>query len=203
MRSPAFTLPLLLLACGADPAARPALAGADLRGRVLQGAHLDGRNMVGVDLEGARLHGASLERTRLAGARLEGADLTGADLMGADLTGANLRGANLARADLTGADLSGADLTGARLGALSCSSDTTLHLTPWGPCPAGETRSMPCPSPTTCESTMARLEGVRWAGATCPDGEPALASGCHRPPIVLGLTGGALIGGVLGPIRTR
>lgn len=76
------------------------LAGADLRGIVLDHADLREVMLEGADLRGASLRGADLRRAVLTEARLEGADLAGATL-----DEANLSHSDAARASFAGASL--------------------------------------------------------------------------------------------------
>ena len=79
------------------------LAGAELKGIVLEGQGFEGTDLRGADLEGARLAGADLERT----------DLSGADLESAVLRDATFEATILSDASLTATDLRGADLRAA------------------------------------------------------------------------------------------
>ena len=93
-----------------NPAEKPDLSGADLRGAKLKLADLNGAKLNLAELCGADLNGAKLELADLSCADLSGADLRGANLSGARLSWANLKWAHLSGADLRGADLRGADL---------------------------------------------------------------------------------------------
>jgi hypothetical protein len=91
------------------------LAGADLRGAVLDGADLRAADMSHALLDGSRLGKADLRAVKLFGADLGGAFLDAADLRHADLRMADLRNASLRGARLVGADLRGALLNAAKL----------------------------------------------------------------------------------------
>ena len=101
------------------------LSGANLGRANLRGAHLIGANLCGAELRGtyfprANLSGANLRLANLAlanlgDAKLSGAELSMASLHGAELSGANLSRANLSRANLFTAHLQIADLIEANL----------------------------------------------------------------------------------------
>lgn len=160
------------LACGvalahADLTAA-VLAGADLRRADLRQAKLTGADLTAADLSRADLAGARLADAGLRGARLVQADLERAWLRGADLSPAgegagatpvDLSGATLRKATLTGADLSRARLRGADVGEADL-TDADL---------------------SGADLLGARLDGsarrgVKWTGATCPDGSAAVGS---------------------------
>ncbi len=162
-------------ACGVDLAhadlRRADLSGADLRRTSLSRAMLEGVDLTGADLSRADLTAvamkdAGLRGARLAGARLERAQLRGAEFSPwgegaearpADLSDANLRGAAMTGVDLSRADLRRADLRQTDLGDADLSG---------------------------ADLTGARFEGsnrrgVRWTGATCPDGTAAGEGTCE------------------------
>jgi uncharacterized protein YjbI with pentapeptide repeats/outer membrane protein assembly factor BamB len=177
------------------------LTGAQLSGVSFSQADLAGDNLAGLTISGSSLSLTNLSRASLTDVTLSGDTLTGADLGGATLTGlhasastgspsvmpanwssfygylfgpranlagvnlsgdflvdSDLAGANLSHADLNRADLASVDLTGSRL--------TDANLTDG--------------ILTGAELTAANpyLAGVRWTGATCPDGKAAARHGC-------------------------
>jgi uncharacterized protein YjbI with pentapeptide repeats len=95
------------------PAAAPAPAGLDLRGRDLRevdlskldlrGADLSDANLSGKDLTGLDLQGATMTR-----ANLDGANLTDTNLNAVSASGASFRQASFARTNMNDADFSGA-----------------------------------------------------------------------------------------------
>ncbi|CRK59569.1 Pentapeptide repeat family protein [Alloactinosynnema sp. L-07] len=78
------------------------LAGADLRGAMLQQVDLNG-----ADLSGAELHGAILRRADLSGVRLDGAGLRDVDLESAQLSPVSAQGGDFGGANLRDARLGG------------------------------------------------------------------------------------------------
>jgi hypothetical protein len=103
-----------------NPAIKPDLGGANLRGVDLHETNLHDASLYYVDLREANfykvdLSAAYLFATDLRETNLHQVNLSGTDLRVAKLYKANLRGANLERANLDGADLSGADLSRASL----------------------------------------------------------------------------------------
>ncbi len=118
-----------------NPAIRPDLTFAHLRGAYLFEANLFEANLSGANLGRANLRGAHLIGANLCGAELRGTYLPRANLRGANLRLANLTLANLGDANLSGANLSmaslhGAELSGANLGRanLSRANLFTAHL---------------------------------------------------------------------------
>jgi DMSO/TMAO reductase YedYZ molybdopterin-dependent catalytic subunit len=109
--------------------------------------------MLGLDLRAWRpasrdqrelhLKSCDLRRAKLAGCDLRGSNLSLSDLRGADLAGADLR-----RADLEGANFAGADLTGADLRDALLSATRFFERGDGG------------------EIVAARIDGLRWQGAT-------------------------------------
>jgi uncharacterized protein YjbI with pentapeptide repeats len=98
-----------------NPAIKPDLWEANLRGRHLPKAILSNANLGKADLNEADLTDANLSEAHLYGADLRGADLSRAFLYKAVLDKANLERALLPEADLTGAHIRGANLRGAYL----------------------------------------------------------------------------------------
>ncbi len=102
-----------------EPATRPDLSGARLRGAPESRGSMDDAYdawLDSINLEDANLAGVNLEDVSLRNAVLDSADLTGATLRGACLTGATLCGAKLIQANLQAVELIAADLTNCTLG---------------------------------------------------------------------------------------
>lgn len=78
---------------GANPAIRP-----DLSGAILRGVYLNGINLSRANLNRANLHGATLLFADLRWSAPINADFSDADLRSADLSGADLSDANLSQA---------------------------------------------------------------------------------------------------------
>lgn len=107
------------------------LAGADLRRADLAGSNVSHCNFLGSKLAGASLRGAILDESLMMALHLEKVDLAGASLRATNLTDAFLDDAVLANADLTftvlvkasvkRADLSGATIHGTQLGGADLS----------------------------------------------------------------------------------
>lgn len=152
---------------------------------LLAGAHLRGKVLNLADLDHVDLTGADLSFTHLGGARIRQADLTDATLRVAyiyfaDLRCACLRDANLRETDLRNADLRGADLRGAKLDRADlrgCLIDEETQPTAGGiPQPSGDAVTTvvspggPAPRvaapPATIRIIVAPVRGT--ASALCP-----------------------------------
>jgi uncharacterized protein YjbI with pentapeptide repeats len=113
-----------------DPALRPDLSGAAIKGRRLRKVDFSRTNLAGADisqtdlgkadfrdadLQGARLDGSVLAGSRFADAKMQRASLAGASCSDADFNGAQMASSVLRRVDFVNAMLRGADLSGADL----------------------------------------------------------------------------------------
>jgi uncharacterized protein YjbI with pentapeptide repeats len=113
-----------------DPASRPDLSGAAIKGRRLRKVDFSRTNLAGADisqtdlgkadfrdadLHGARLDGSVLAGSRFADAKMQRASLAGASCSDADFNGAQMASSVLRRVDFVNAMLRGADLSGADL----------------------------------------------------------------------------------------
>lgn len=105
------------------------MAGADLRGAILNLADLQGANLEGANLEGANLQGSNLEEANLSGANLRGANLQRTTIYFANLRNADLTGANLSFADIEGTNITGAILTNAITANVNM-DDAVMDATP-------------------------------------------------------------------------
>lgn len=143
---------------------RVSLAGADLKGAMLNGARLCNANLNkadlrGVDMSFARLVGSNLEEANLSQARLtkthfNGAQLFGADLRKAEISISNFTGASLSMADLSGADLSETNLSHSDLFQSKLIGANLSRAMLWG-ADLGE-----------ASLSGANLEGVKWDDST-------------------------------------
>jgi uncharacterized protein YjbI with pentapeptide repeats len=117
------------------------------------GWHLVHGYLVGrlADLTDADLHGANLAGFDLVNVQVIRGNVAGADLHGADLSSSWWLGASLVGADLRGVNLTGSDISTSDLSRANLTGATGLA------------------------STVSY--GVRWVGATCPDGKAAIV---HR-----------------------
>ncbi len=109
--------------------------------KVLLGLSLPGWTPKSKDLSRLQLKNCDLRGAQLAGCDLRAANLSLSNLRGADLSGASLSGA-----DLEGVDFAGADLSGADLGRTALSATRFFDR--------------------TAEGSAARVQGMRWEGAT-------------------------------------